>query len=380
MIKIIFWVSISLVLYTYFIYPLILMLLRLLKSRITVEEKDFYPSVSLIISAYNEEKVLEAKIINCLQLSYPKDRLEIIIGSDGSTDRTETIANKYIEQGVRFLDFSRRTGKVNVLNNIIPQAKGGIIVLSDANTIYEPNSIQELVKHFINPRIGCVCGKLILKKPDTSYGGEFEGIYWKYESFLKRLEGRMGFLLGANGGIYAIRKNLFEIIPTNTIVEDFVIPMKILENGYKIIYEPEAVAFEETSKSIAEEIKRKIRIGAGAYQAILLTIPMLNIFRGFPSFAYWSHKVIRWFVPFLLIFLLLFNILLIKESRYLYLFILQCIGYLGAFTGYLLNKNKIQLKLFTPLYYFVAMNVALLIGFFRFIMGLQSVTWERVDR
>ena len=156
--------------------------------------------------------------------------------------------------------------------------------------------------------------------------------------------------------------------------------MKILENGYKIIYEPEAVAFEETSKSIAEEIKRKIRIGAGAYQAILLTIPMLNIFRGFPSFAYWSHKVIRWFVPFLLIFLLLFNILLIKESRYLYLFILQCIGYLGAFTGYLLNKNKIQLKLFTPLYYFVAMNVALLIGFFRFIMGLQSVTWERVDR
>ena len=379
MLKLGFWLVLSLIIYTYFIYPLILLTLSKMKSK-PKKNKGFLPLVSMVISAHNEESVIDTKIRNCMELDYPKDKLEVMIGSDGSTDKTERIIENYSAQGIRLFKFRRRVGKVNILNNIIPQARGEIIVFSDANTIYSSSAIKELVKHFINPRVGCVCGKLILQKEKGSFERELEGIYWKYESFLKRLEGQMGFLLGANGGIYAIRKELFEPIPSNTIVEDFVISIKILERGSKVMYEPEAIAFEETSRSISEERIRKTRIGAGDYQALLLTLPMLNIFKGFPSFAYWSHKVIRWLVPFLLISLLILNILLIKERFYQYLFILQSIFYIGGLIGYLFSKNGFQFRLFYLLYYFIAMHWSLLIGFLKFMMGTQKVTWEKVNR
>jgi len=378
--KLLFWMALSLLSYTYFIYPLILILLNVYKFKPDINNETVLPHVAMVVAAYNEEKIIEEKIINYLRLDYPKDRLEIIIGSDGSSDMTANIVKKYATKGVRLYNFGKRIGKVNILNRIVPGLKAKIIVFSDANTMYEPNAIRELVKHFSNNSIGCVCGRLILNKPNDSYEGEFEGIYWKYETFLKRLESTKSSLLGANGGIYAIRKELFQILPSTTIIEDFVIPMKVLERRYGVIYEPQAIAYEETSRSIEEESKRKARIGAGAYQALLLTLPMLNIFRGFPSFAYWSHKVLRWLVPFSLILLFFLNVLLLGKALYQVLFIIQCVIYTGAFIGYLLSTKKHHLKLFTVLYYFVAMNVSLLVGFFRFFSGMQSVTWERVER
>ncbi|MDD5680411.1 MAG: glycosyltransferase family 2 protein [Candidatus Omnitrophica bacterium] len=380
--KLFFWIMIFLIVYSYFLYPIFLVLFSLFKKPIEVNSNGSYiPSVSMVISAYNEEKIIEEKIQNCLALDYPKEKLEIVVGSDGSTDNTARIFAKFSNRAIRFWDFPERMGKVNILNEIIPHLTSEIVVFSDANTMYEADAIKELVKPFSNPKIGCVCGKLILKKPDRNCSGEFEGFYWKYESFLKKYEGRQGSLLGANGGIYAIRKNLFEILPPNTIIEDFVLPMKILSKGYNIYFALDAIATEETSRSIHEESKRKIRIGAGAYQTLLMTLPMLNIFRGFPSFAYWSHKVIRWLVPFFLIALVLINLFLLQHGNiYQCLFYLQAIFYGGALAGYLLSKRKHQLKLFLTLYYFVAMNVSLLLGFFRFISGTQQVTWERAER
>lgn len=379
--KLFFWTMIFLIAYSYFLYPIFLVLFSLFKKPIEINSNGSYiPSVSMVISAYNEEKVIEEKIKNCLTLDYPKEKLEIVVGSDGSTDNTVCIVAKFSDQAIRFWNFPKRMGKVNVLNKITPYLTSQIVVFSDANTMYEADAIKELVKPFSNSKIGCVCGKLVLKKPNENCGGEFEGFYWQYESFLKKYEGRYGSLLGANGGIYAIRKNLFEILPSNTLIEDFVLPMKILSRGYNVYFAPDAIATEETSRTIHEESRRKTRIGAGDYQALTLTLPMLNISRGFPSFAYWSHKVLRWLVPFFLIFLLLLNLLLLGKAIYQLLFIIQSMVYMGAFIGYMLSKRKRNIKLFSILYYFIVMNTSLLIGFFRFFSGMQSVAWERVDR
>jgi cellulose synthase/poly-beta-1,6-N-acetylglucosamine synthase-like glycosyltransferase len=336
--------------------------------------------VSIVIAAHNEEKVILTKIKNLAAMDYPKELIEIIIGSDGSDDATVNILTENSLSCMKIFDFKERRGKVNVLKDLVNSAKGEILVFSDANTMYEPDAVKRLAAHFSDLGVGCVCGRLKLRSPDNVKEGEYEGIYWRYESAIKRMEGELGAVLGANGGIYAIRKELFPEIPNNTIVEDFVIPMKILERGYKTLYEKDAVAYEDSSKTIADEGRRKIRIGAGDYQTLFLTLPMLNIFRGFSSFAYWSHKVIRWFVPFLMIIILGMNILLAHILLYKYLLIGQALFYSGAVIGYLINKTRMHNRIFSLLYYFVAMNLSLLVGFLRFVTGGQQVTWKRVAR
>ena len=377
--EIIFWLSTIVIVYCYFGYPLILMPLRAFLSD-PLKKGKATPSVSLLISAYDEEEFIEAKLKNCLELDYPKGKLEIIVGSDGSTDETENIIKKYNAQGVKLCRFGQRNGKIGVLNNIIPQAKGEVVLFSDANTIFRRDAIRKLVRNFSDPRVGCVCGELIFKNAKENEVGNLEGFYWRYEQFLKRIEGARGALLGANGGIYAIRKALFKPLPSDVIVEDFVIPMKILEKGYKVIYEPEAVAYEETSKKIIQELERRIRIGAGDFQALLLTWRILNPFRGFAAFAYFSHKVIRWLVPFLLITVFLANMALCGRGFYLSIFIMQCAFYGIAIAGRLLSRLDMRLKMFRLPYYFVSMNLALLFGFIRFCTNSQSVTWRRTER
>lgn len=377
---ILFWILICLIFYTYIVYPGLLYVIYKVFPRRWKQESEKLPFVSMLISAYNEENIIMDKIRNCLSINYSQENIEILIGSDGSDDATVEKLNKNNYSHIKIFDFKERRGKINVLKDLINNAKGEILVFSDANTMYEPDAITRLVAYFADDRVGCVCGRLKLKSPDRSREGECEGLYWRYESFIKRIEGELGTVLGANGAIYAIRKDLFPNIPDDTIIEDFVIPMKILERGYKTVYEKDAVAYEDSSKTIADESRRKIRIGAGAYQTLFLTLPMLNIFRGFPSFAYWSHKVIRWFVPFLMIVILSVNILLAHTLLYKYLLIGQVLFYFGAVIGYLINKTRIHNRIFSLLYYFVAMNLALLGGFLRFVTGRQQVTWKRVDR
>ncbi len=377
--KIIFWSSMLLLVYTYLLYPVILLLIAGWRRQAELSVKEL-PAVSFVVSAYNEEKVIEEKIANLRAMQYDRSKLEIIIASDGSSDRTEEIIRAHTGTGIKLISYSDRAGKVNVLNRVIPQATGEIIVLSDANTMYEPDALINLVKGFSDDKVGCVCGRLVLLTPDSVKGAELESVYWRYESYLKLMEGRMGSLLGANGGIYAFRKSLFTPVPSNTIVEDFIVPMRILQRGYKVIFETNAVASECTSLSMADEQVRRVRISAGSYQALFMTLPMLNIFRGFSSFAYWSHKVLRWAAPFLMVTLALSNTLLISESPYRLIFLSQCAFYMVSFAGYVSVKNGSKVKLPAAVYYFVSMNYCLLAGFFRYLRGTQKVTWARVER
>ncbi len=377
-------ISGTVIIYCYGIYPFILFCLAKCKRGVV---PDFtlhsQSSVSIIVAAYNEEKHIAQKIENCLNLEYPKDRLEVIIASDGSTDKTVEISQNYASHGIKVFAFPLRRGKVNLLNDVIPKAKHEIIVLTDANTIFSPGAINKLIRHFTDPRIGAVCGALEFTKPDGSRTAELEGIYWKFETFLKRIEGSFGSLLGANGAIYAIRKSLFEPLPPDTIVEDFIIPMKILEKGYRVVYEPQAFATEEATKHIIQEKTRRIRIGAGDFQALIMLRRLLHPRFGFVSFAFWSHKVLRWFMPFFLFLAFVSNMVLVKfypNTFYKALFITQCFFYFSAFIGYILSWGNIPIKVFNLCYYFVSMNLALFLGFLRFLTKSQSVTWERTER
>lgn len=380
--KILFWTSLGLTVYTYVLYPLLLIILDRLFKPQPFQTADDCPPVSLVIAAYNEEKVIEGRIRNCLSLDYPKDKLEIIVASDGSTDRTAEIAQKYAFDGVTLYAYPQRRGKVNVLNETVMKAKNGILVFSDANTMFTRPAVKKLVRYFADSRVGCVCGGLQFVNADGSYTGDLEGIYWRYETFLKKMEGKRGSLLGANGAIFAIRRELFQQVESDTIVEDFVMPMKILGMGYACVYAPEASAIEEAAHKIVHEKQRRIRIGAGDFQALFRLLYMLNPLKGFSALAFFSHKVLRWFAPFFLAIVFATNICLLPDGRrYIVIFALQVLFYVFAWIGRTLaNRKKNNYKIFSLCYYFVSMNVALFLGFLRFLKGQQSVKWNRTER
>lgn len=379
-IKIIFGMSVFLVLYTYIFYPLILKIFDLLVPRPRFRQTQEFLPVSLIIAAHNEEKVIRNRIENCLSLDYPADRIEIIIASDGSDDQTNAIVREYAQRGVCLLEFSQRRGKVNVLTDAVKACQHDILVFSDANTMFKRDAVKHLVRHFGDDRVGCVCGGLQFINVNEGKTGALEGFYWRYETTLKKLVGRRGYLLGANGAIFAMRKGLYQPCPSNTIVEDFVIAMRVLQQGFRVIYDPMASALEETSQRFIQEKKRRVRIGAGDYQAVMMLWPMLNPLLGFSAFAFWSHKVIRWMVPFLLIASFVSNILLLDTPGYRTFFIFQVLFYFSALLGQILSRTKHNVKFFGLCYYFVSMNYALLLGFFQFLRGVKTAAWDRTER
>jgi len=378
--SVLFWISVSVVVYSYLLYPLLLLALEILQKQKHFKKEGITPGVSIVIAAYNEEKVIKQRIENCLSLDYPKELLEIIIASDGSDDQTGSIVRQYSSRNVILKDYKERRGKVNVLNETVPQAKHPIIIFSDANASFHPDAVRNIVRHFADEHIGAVCGRLYFVNSQDGETGELEGVYWRYETLLKKLEGKRGSLMGANGAIYAIRKELFEACPSDTIIEDFFIPMKILQRGFAVIYDPRAEAVEETAQKIVHEKERRIRIGAGDYQALFRLLPMLNPLRGFSALAFWSHKVLRWLSPFFLITALVSNLFLLDEKVYFILFILQGGFYLSALFGQALAWSGMSIKVFNLCYYFVSMNLALLLGFFRFLLGTQKAAWHRTQR
>ena len=381
--KIIFWSSLFLIVYSYCLYPLLLVLFQRINRPAPVVFKDahYLPKVSIVIAAYNEEKTIRHRIENCLALDYPFDQLEIIIASDGSSDQTNSITKEYAHQGVKLFDFKERRGKINILNDSIARASHEIIVLSDANTMFARDALKKLVRHFQYPQIGCVCGLLYFVNTKGTKTGDLEGFYWRYETHLKKMEGTRGSLLGANGAIYAIRKNLFQACPTETIVDDFLIPMKILARGYKVIYDPDATASEEFTQQFIQEKERRIRIGAGDFHALTLLWPMLNPLRGFSAIAFLSHKVLRWFAPFFLVFLFITSIMLVNHGI-VYDLVLwgQILFYMAAMAGQALSHTPKPVRLFALCYYFVSMNIALFLGFYKFLRGRQKATWQRTER
>ncbi|HYH98356.1 glycosyltransferase family 2 protein [Hyalangium sp.] len=390
MAEVFFWCAALLLLHTYFFYPLWLFAIegvaqvfhtvrsmRAGEKRLPAHKPGPLPSVSLVVAAYNEASCIRQKLQNSLALAYPANRFEVLIGSDGSTDGTDEIVQECTDSRVR-LSPAPRAGKTTVLNRCIPAAQGDIIVLSDANTMIEPEAIEALVRHFEDPDVGAVCGKLRLYNP-TKQDYE-ESVYWSYESLIKFYEGKRGAVVGANGGLYAIRRRLFTQLPPSTIVDDFVIPLRILEQGYKVVYEAGAVAHEETTEDYGKEFGRRARIAAGNFQSLRLVPGLLLPTAGFPAFAFWSHKLLRWCAPALMAVALLANVFLLDSVFYrLTLFtqvMFYALAYLGK-TGVLTGTGR---RIASMAYYFVTMNLAIVVGFWRFLRNAQKAAWDRTAR
>ncbi|GIV32554.1 MAG: glycosyl transferase [Chitinophagales bacterium] len=388
LLPIIFWLCLVVVFYTYLGYGLLLygivLLKRLfvMKREYAYEEQDL-PEVTVLVAAYNEADCIEDKIRNCLDFDYPSGKIHFLFITDGSDDGTPEQVAKYPQ--ITLLHQPERRGKIAATNRAMRYVKTPLVVFTDANTMVNRDAIRQMVRHFANPRVGVVAGeKRIAMKEKDDASGAGEGIYWKYESFLKRLDSELYSVVGAAGELFSIRTNLFEPVPEDTIVEDFFMTLRIACKGYVIVYEPRAFAVESPSASVREELKRKIRIAAGGMQAIIRLAPLLNIFKyGVLSFQYISHRVLRWtLAPLCLPVLLAVNVALAFTGGGLFKTFLaaQLLFYSLAFTGFLLERRKIKIKIFFVPYYFFIMNYAVYAGFLRAIKGKQSVLWEKAKR
>jgi len=387
--EILFWILIAIIIYTYFAYGIIVAIIVKLfrldkKNNDDIKE---YPPVTLFVAAYNEKDFVDIKMKNSLELDYPKDKITFLWITDGSDDGTPDLLRKY--EGVKVLHEDKRSGKTAAILRGIKYVETSIIIFCDGNTLLNKETIKGVVKAFQDPKVGCVAGeKRIFKKDIDSASGSGEGAYWKYESILKKLDSALYSAVGGVGEIFALRKELFEPVASDTLLDDFVITLKIAMKGYKIKYVPEATAYETPSDNVEEELKRKIRISAGGYQAIERLSPLLNPFKhGILSLQFWSRKVLRWVVvpySFLILFPLNFYLAYtvnFNPTHYLtIIFYLQLIFYFVILLGKLLANKNIKFKaLFLPYYIFI-MNYAAILGSWRYFKGNQSVNWERAKR
>lgn len=379
----IFWLSILLISFSYAIYPVLLALAAKtfgIKNNIeNISEVKRWPDVAVVIAAFNEEQDIRQRVENLLSQDYPADKITYFIGSDGSTDKTNEILSEFKDSRLNAQLFEHNRGKASVLNNLMELVKQPIVVFSDANTHFESDAIKRLVVHFEDNKVGAVCGELNLFNPGSN--DNKDSIYWRYEQFLKEKEGQLDALLGANGAIYAIRSHLYTPIPANTIVDDFLIVMNVAKKDYRIVYDKKALAHEEVAPSIAEESKRRVRIGTGNYQAFTRLYWALNPFIGWRFFSYFSHKVLRWFTPHLMIIALISNFILIGTSVYNLTLFVQVTAYFIAIWGQKVSEQGKSIPDFVALLtFFVSMNFALLQGFYRFAFKNVKGTWQRTSR
>jgi poly-beta-1,6-N-acetyl-D-glucosamine synthase len=381
-----FLIGLAIIAYTYIGYGLVIYLLSKIQRRKNspvTQPDDLLPEVTILIAAYNEEQYIENKIKNTLSLDYPKGKLSVMFVTDGSTDSTPDIIKK--SRAVKLFHEPIRRGKIHAVNRVMKFVKKPIVIFSDANTILNAQAIKNIVRHYQDPNVGGVAGeKRIFKQSEDNASGAGEGFYWKYESFLKKKDSEVYSAVGAAGELFSIRTELFEEPDQNTIIEDFVLSLSIAAKGYRFIYEPDAYAMETASASVNEEWKRKVRICAGGFQAMVKLKTLLNPFRhGILSFQYVSHRVLRWtLAPLFLPIVFLCNVWLAIDGHIIFkLMLIGQIGlYLFAFFGYLLRNKRISIKGFFVPYYFTVMNLSVFAGFVRYMKGKQSVIWERAQR
>ena len=390
----VFWVSIIAILYSYALYPLLLMccsaVLQLWcdnrfvwsaqpRRVVAVHDDNLLPDITVVIAAYNEQSCIAARVENILAQNYPADKLRLIVGSDGSQDDTAKILAAITDPRLTACLFAQNRGKVSVLNDLMAQVSSNITVLTDANTVFEPDTIRNLARHFSDDNVAVVCGELQLV--DAQSGNNRDGVYWRYERVLKFHEARFDALLGANGANYAIRTELYQPLATNTIIDDFHIAMNIARRGFKVKYDPEAVAIEDSAPTIGAEMGRRIRIGLGNYQACFQMGWLMNPFNGWRFFSFISHKLLRWFVPHLMILTLVSNLFLLQDSRYIALFVLQIVFYCLAIYGYAQHiKGRRLSTIMSLMVFFTSMNYALLVGFVRYFTTNIQGSWQRTER
>ena len=384
----IFWICFFLVAYTYLLYPLFLFaassaiqvvrdwqyLTRRRDRRGRPPDPLELPGVSLIIPAYNEERHLAAKLANLREMDYPTDALDILFVSDGSSDRTNAILRDAEGGNIRAIYLAERGGKAKALNEAVTSAQHDLLVLSDAATLFAPDAVRKLVRHFADPRVGVICGALQFQASPESR--QTEGVYWRYESMLRLMESRLGVTLNASGAIYAIRRKCFVPIPAGTLVEDLVVPLAARRQGFQVGYEPEATAVDFAPTTVADEFTRRVRIATGSFRALS------EIFRTrldpLTAFAFLSHKLLRWFLPFFLAGMLATSVVLVGYPVYRALLGAQVAFYGLAAAGFLFRQRLQGVRYAMVPYYLLAIHLAFLVGFIRFLVRPDAVEWRRV--
>jgi len=390
------------VIYSYALYPFVLFLVgacsqglrdvafvfrkserRLEAQRAAAGTEPDWPPVAIVISAYNEERHIVSRIENLLALDYPADRLRAYIGSDGSRDRTAELMGRFAgEPRLVALPFEQNRGKASVLNDLVSRTTEPIVVFSDANTYFERGALKKLVSRFDDPKVGGVTGELRLL--GNAGGDNQDSLYWRLEQFLKFFEARIGALLGANGAIYAIRRALWQPIRPDTICDDFVIAMNVSAGGHRLVYEPKAWAEEDTPEEIGEEVKRRIRIGIGNFQALVRHPQYLTRTSAATAFAYVSHKVLRWTAPHLLLLALAASVALAAQtgsSGWALYALGQALAYLAAWAGWQMSSRGVKLPTLVKLAAFLfALNWAFLIASWRYATGRYAGSWGRTSR
>ena len=391
--EIVFWILLFLLFYTYIGYALVLFLLLKIKKvlfpkKIVSFDSSYEPDVCLFVTAFNEKDFIKQKVENSFSLDYPQEKVQYLWITDGSNDGTPELLKKYDLLEVHHLP--ERRGKMHAMNRGVKFVKAPIIIFSDTNTILGKQSVREIVARFSNEKTGCVAGeKRIVEKDADAAAGAGEGLYWKMESWIKKMDAELNSAVGAVGELFAIRTELFEEVETDTLLDDFMISLRIVQKGYNIAYTSSAYAEETASLNVGEEFKRKIRIAAGGIQSIFRLKSLLNPFRfGLYSWQYFSHKVLRWTLAPVSLFLILpVNLLIVWQQNgwfefqfYSVMLYNQLLCYLMAALGWYLENKKLHFKLLFVPYYFLFINYTSIRGIFRYFKGKQSVVWEKAKR
>jgi cellulose synthase/poly-beta-1,6-N-acetylglucosamine synthase-like glycosyltransferase len=387
--ELVFWGSFLLVVHTYLLYPIVLFLAYSLvqirrdwhylrsrrDTRSPIQDPTQLPSVTLIIAAHNEEVRLPDKLENLRRLDYPRDRLEVIVVSDGSTDATNKILREASDAGLRCFFLPTRQGKWSALNHAVGQAHDDILIFSDAATLFAPNAVGKLARHFADPRVGVVCGSLQFEASAESR--QTEGVYWSYESMLRLMEARIGATLTASGAIYALRRRCYLQLSPDTVLDDLVIPMNARKLGYHVLYDPEAVGKDFAASSVAGEFTRRVRVATGSFRALgqIVRTQLDPV----TAFAFFSHKFLRWVLPFLLIAMLASSGLMWSRPIYRVAFLGQVAFYLWATLGFLFRQRMQGVRYGLLAYYLLAIHLAFLVGFVRFLSGNKETAWRRVS-
>lgn len=377
-----FLTAVALVVYTYLLYPVGLWLLTFRKREPKPAQPEQWPLLTVVIVAVNEAAVIGDKLRNTLSLDYPPDRRRVVVVSDRSDDGTDDITAGFADRGVQLVRMQERSGKIMGQNVGAREAEGDVLVFSDANSMYEESALKALVGPFADPSVGGVCGELRYVNPAEVGAGKGEGVYWRYEQFLKRRESLLGSLVGANGAIYAMRRELFEELGPD-IISDFIMPIRIRRRGYRVHYAPEAVAVEHSAKEFDQELRRRRRIIARSLYGLWTERGVLNpLATGVFSFQVVSHKVLRWLVPILLMVTLATSGVRAIEGSALFqgLFGLQAILYALAYLGYVVPGSLGRRGLFYVPAYFMAVNLGALLGLWDFALGRRHTVWQPIER
>jgi len=379
MVEIIFWLTIGILVYTYLLYPLLTLLLSVFVDH-PVRRRDIEPNVTMVIAAYNEEKHIREKLINTLSLDYPREKLEIMVASDGSTDRTDEIVKEFSAEGVVLHRVEGRVGKTETQNQAVKAARGEIIVFSDATTTYSRQAIRKIVRNYADPSVGAVSGRYEYVNPTGAPIGLGTILFWRYENFIKSRQTRIRTITGCCGCIYSVRRSLYEPLPRE-IISDLVEPLKILEKGFRIAFEPEAVAYEVTEENPEEEFSMRVRVITRGMNGLAYVKGLLNPFaHSFVSFQLFSHKILRWAIPFFLVILFFSNLMILDRLFYKAVFCLQVAFYGSALFAWMMGKwGKRFHYLFLPLY-FCTVNLASLQATVNLLKGRKLAVWETMRR